>query len=304
MAEQEQEVMELEETGGAQDVPVEGSQPDIGPSGEAGKEAASDKPAGQQAPAQPSSPSWFKADQIKLKYRGQEVSPRDYNHAVQLMQQGYSYSQAMAQVNQMRQQLESQKGKFSQYEKLEQAFQQNPAFAARIWSMYQEAMGGRGQQPGQQQVQPNTPQDPQYYQLMQMVQQMQGRLSQWDEAKADESVEREIQDLRSKFTTVQWDATTETGHTLLYDVLNHAHQHRFPNLLAAARDYLWESQVANAKMAGAQQTAQQRQRNAKAGIVGSGAAAPAGASKGGVNLRESSYEDLTDMALRDLGLKK
>ena len=300
MAEKELEVLEAaEETADQQELPIEGSQPDDGPSGEAAEKPQPDQKQTQQAT--PQSPDWFKADQIKLKYRGQEVSPKDYNHAVQLMQQGYSYSQAMGQVNQMKQQLESQKGKFTQYEKLEQAFQQNPAFAAKIWSMYQEAMGKGGQAP-QPGVQPNTPQDPQYYQLMQMVQSMQGRLSQWDEARADSEVEREIQDLRSKFSTAQWDATTETGHTLLYDVLAHAHQNRFPNLLAAARDYLWESQVANAKMAGAQQTAQQRQRNAKAGVISNGAAAPAQNAKK-VNLGETSYDDLTSMALKDLGLR-
>lgn len=302
MAEQELDVLNAaEETAAEQDLPVEGTQPDSGPSGEANAKPQPEQQQSQQAT--PQSPTWFKADQIKLKYRGQEVSPRDYNHAVQLMQQGYSYSQAMAQVNQMKQQLDSQKGKFTQYEKLEQAFQQNPAFAAKIWSMYQEAMGGKGGQAPQSGVQPNTPQDPQYYQLMQMVQQMQGRLSQWDEAKADSEVEREIQDLRTKFSTAQWDAVTETGHTLLYDVLSHAHQNRFPNLLAAARDYLWETQVANAKMQGAEQTAQQRQRNARAGVISNGAAAPA-KSGGKVNLGETSYDDLTNMALKDLGLKK
>ena len=296
--EQELDVLNApEETADQQDLPIEGNQPDTGPSGDAGAE----QPDQQQQSATPEAPNWFKADQIKLKYRGQEVSPRDYNHAVQLMQQGYSYSQAMAQVNQMKQQVESQKGKYTQYEQLEQAFAKNPAFAAKIWSMYQEATGQQAQP--QQGVQPNTPADPQYYQLMQMVQQMQGRLSQWDEAKADQEVEQEIQKLRSTFQSTQWDAMTETGHTLLYDVLNHAHQNRFPNLLAAARDYLWESQVANAKMQGAQQTAQQRQRNAKAGIISGGAATPAGKA-GKVNLGETSYDDLTSMALKDLGLKQ
>lgn len=271
---------------------------DHGPSGEANPGQAQEPKAQQEPVPQQGNPSWFKPEQFQLKYRGQTVGPKDYNHAVQLMQQGWSYSQAMSQVNQMKKEIEGQKGRFSSYEQLEQAFQQNPQFAQKIWALYRESQG--------QQAPQYSPQDavahPQYQQLYETVNQMQERLKQFDEVRADQDVEREIQDLRSKFASVNWDQMTETGHSMLYDVLSHAHSNKFPNLMAAARDYLWDSQVANAKMAGAEQSAQQRQKNARAGVVSNGAPAPS-ASRGS-EVRGSSYDDLTKMALKDLGLVK
>lgn len=277
-------------------------QPDTGPSGEAGKEAPVTQQA-QSAPQQEANPAWFKPDLFQLKYRGQQVAPKDYNHAKQLMQQGWSYSQAMAEVNKQKAEIESQRGRYTSYEKLEQAFAQNPQFAQKIWQMYQEAQGQGGQQQAQQGSAP-TPQDPQYQRLFQTVSGLQERLTQFDQMQADSEVDHEIQDLKSKLPSVQWDAVTETGHSMLHDVLSHAHQNRFPSLLAAARDYLWDTTVANAQMQGAQQVSQQRQKQARQGIVQAGAPKPTGTSEGGKDIRDASYDDLTAMALKDLGLRK
>lgn len=284
----EQESSPVEDTSSEQiEVPAE-------PEDKGGKDAPKTK--SEETVPQDSNPKWWSPEAFKLKYRGQTVSPKDYKHAVTLMQQGWSYSEAMAQLKGEKEQFESQKGKYTQYEKLEQAFAQNPAFAQRIWQMYQEAQTGK-QQPGQQQVQ----QDPQYHQLFQTVSSLQERLRSFDESNADKEVQREVDDIKSKLSDVQWDQVTETGHTLMYDVLNHAYKNRFPSLMAAARDYLWDTQVANAKMAGAQQVATAKQRATKAGVVQSGANSPVQAQNRKVNVRDVSYDDLAQMALKDLG---
>jgi len=258
----------------------------------------------QAAPApetdpQVSNPEWFKPDTFQLKYRGQTVAPKDYQHAVNLMQQGWSYSEAMRSLKTEKDEFESQKGKFTQYEQLEQAFQRNPAFAQKIWSMYQEAQGNQGGQ--QQQQQMPTPQDPQYQQLFQMVSGMQDRMRAQDSKDSDAQVKQEIETIKASMPTVQWDQQTETGHTLIYDVLNHARQGQFPTLTAAARDYLWDTQQANARMSGAQQAANAKQRATRQGVVQTGKPTPTQGGTKTVNVKDVSYDKLAEMALKSLG---
>jgi hypothetical protein len=272
---------------------------------EAGEQKETAEKPERQAPeatAPQGDPKWFKPDLFKLKYRGSQVTPKDYNHAVQLMQQGWSYSQAMEQVKREKADLEARGQAYSQYEKLDQAFKQNPAFAQKIWQMYQEAQGGAQAQPAQQPQQQSA--DPRVQQLYQTVSQMQQKLQTWDNYQADQEVQREMGDLKSKMPDIQWDQTTESGHSLMYDVLSHAHQHRFPSLMAAARDYLWDSHAANARMSGAQQVADAKRKASKQGVVSAGGNGPAQSSGKTVNVKDVSYDDLTSMALKSLGINK
>lgn len=263
------------------------------------QDAAADQQKPQQTPqsqdqqAPEGNPQWWKPDLFKLKYRGQSVSPRDYNHAKDLMQQGWSYKQAMSEVNRQKQDLEQTKSRYSQYETLDQAFKTNPAFAQKIWQMYQEAQQGGQQAQGSQTL------DPQYQQLFQQFSGVQEKLKKWEESQADQEVNHEVQDLKAKFPTVQWDSVTESGHTLIWDVINHAYTTKFPSLLAAARDYLWDSMQSTATMQGAQQVAQARAKQVKAGVVGQGGkpGAPQTSSK---SIKDMSYDDLTEMALKEL----
>ena len=275
--------------------------PDVGPSGEA--DQTETQPQQQQQPNQAQTqqqqqPSWWKPDLFRLKYRGQTVSPRDYNHATQLMQQGWSYSQRMAELNRQQQEIEADKARYSQYAQLDDAFRMNPAFAQQIWAMYQQAAAQQGGATA-----PQSQTDPAYQQMYQMMSQMQQRLQNFDNQRADQEVESEIGTLRQQYPQTQWDAITESGHSLLWDVINHAYSGRFPSLNAAYRDYMWDSVQANARGQAVQQQTQARQRAARQGVVDAGAPAPA-KGKERVNLHSSSYDDLTDMALRDLGLKK
>ena len=262
-------------------------------------ERAAPKPEAATAPQ--GDPKWWKPDLFKLKYRGTQVSPRNYNHAVSLMQQGWSYSQAMEALNRERSELQTQGKLYEQYGALDKAFKTNPAFAAKIWQMYQEAQGQ--QQPaGQPQAQPQA-NDPRMQQLFSVVLGLQEKLKGYDDREADTEVQSEMKDLRESIPDAQWDATTESGHTLMWDVLNHACQQGFPNLKAAARDYLWDSQAATAKMAGAKQAAEARMKAAKAGVVGTGGNKPAQGAGKTVNVKDVSYDDLTRMALDSLGIK-
>ena len=261
---------------------------------------ATEQPAPQQQPAPaPQAPdtSWFRPDQVQLKYRGRTVQPRDYNHAVELMQRGWDYAQRMGDLKQQLQQIESMKGKYGQYDQLEQAFQQNPQFRQRIMQLYAEATGQV--QPGQQPTQSQLQNDPAYRELYQMMQGMQGQLRTWQESKADQEVEGEIEQLKNSMPTIGWDGRTETGHTLLYDVIQHAVKNRFPNLAAAARDYLWDTHTTAVRAEAAKQAAEQRKANSRAGVVSKGQRPP---QRKGQSLSGKSYDELAEMAKQSLGV--
>lgn len=292
------------ETPALDDLPIEGQQIDKGPSGEAGEEKPSQQAV--QPPKQATTgeadaaPSWWKPDLFKLKYRGSEVSPKDYNHAVQLMQKGWSYEQAMTEVKAQKQEYEANKAKYSQYERLDDAFKKNPAFANRIQQMYLESQGGAQQQPqGQQGVQ--AQQQNFAPEVMQKLQEFDQFRAKWEESQADGAVQQEITDMRSKFPDEKWDVVTETGFTFMRDVLKHALDNRFPNLLAAYRDYTYDRVANNAKMQGAEQVAQQRQRQVRQGVIASGAPRPS-AAKPSVDVSRMSYDDLTEIAKKEVGL--
>lgn len=263
------------------------------------QQAPQEAPKETEQQQQPSNPEWFKPDAFQLKYRGQTVSPKDYNHAVQLMQQGWSYNEAMRALKGEREELEKTKGKYDQYAQLDQALQKNPAFAQRIWQMYQEAQSQRGAAPVQQQ--PGQP-GPDVSGLYQTVQTMQERLQSIDKQRADAEVQREVEDVKSKLPDVQWDQVTESGHTLMYDILNHAYQHKFPNLMSAARDYLWDSREATAKMKGAQSAAEAKRRAAQQGVVQPRDGQSGSPQPRRVNVSDVSYDQLAEMALKKHGI--
>lgn len=276
----------------ADDTATDAAQPQL----EGATETEGVEQPGQQAtPSTEDAPEWFKADLVKLKYRGAEVSPKDYNHAKELMQKGWSYEQAMAGIAQQKQEYEANKQRFADYEKLDEAFKQNPAFAQRIQQMYLEAQGQQAPEQAQSHGQQLAPE------LMEKFKQYDGFIAQAQNAQADTAVRGEIESLKGKYSTENWDAVTETGFSFLRDVLKHAHDNRFPSIEAAYRDYTFERVANNAKMAATEQVANQRQRQARQGIVSTGAQKPAQAAPP-VDISGKSYDELTEMAKRGAGV--
>jgi hypothetical protein len=304
---EETQVLEQEQTtttaSPETDLPVEGQQPESSEAG-AGTESKQHEQqasAQAQAPAQgdaSAAPAWWKPDLFKLRYRGSEVSPKDYQHAVALMQKGYSYEQAMAGVKRDKEALDARGKQFEQYEKLDRAFKENPEFARRIQQFYVETMGGGGQQLEGQVAQPAAIPP----QMVRQLQEFQQFKAQAEERMADQDVEREIGDLRSKFADEKWDQQTETGHSFMYDVIAHARDNRFPSLLAAYRDYTYDRLANTAKMRAAEQAAQTRQRQTRQGVV-AGQAATRPAAKPPLDVTKMSYDDITANIKRDMGLQ-
>lgn len=251
-----------------------------------------------------SSPAWWKPDLFKLKYRGSEVSPKDYGHAVNLMQKGWSFEQAMSQLKREREEFDATRGKYSQYEKLDEAFAKNPAFKQKILDMYREHHDGGAQpQRSNAAVANAVAGDPAFQQILSEVGNIKKAVEQWQEEKADESVQVEMRELRGKHPTVNWDQITESGHTLMWDILNHAHSNKLPSLATAFRDYMFDTMTTNAKMQGAEQVAKQRQENARKGIVSTGSNKPV-APRPSTDVRQMSYDQISEMIKSELGVSK
>jgi len=263
-------------------------------------EPSSQEPQPQQAtPPTDGAPEWWKPDLFKLKYRGSEVSPKDYQHAVNLMQKGWSYEQAMAEVKSGREELEGLRQKYGSYEKLDEAFRKNPAFAQRIQQMYLEAQQ-------QRQGQPQYPAQ-QYHnqqlapELTQKIEEFEQFKTQWQNEQADNTIRGEIDTLKGRYPGENWDGMTETGFTFLRDVLKHAHDNRFPTIEAAYRDYTFDRVANNAKMQGAEYAAQQRQRQVQRGVVSTGSQKPANAPPP-IDVSNMSYDEITANIKKQAGV--
>ena len=112
-------------------------------------------PSGQPAPdeGQPlaapsgSTPSQFDPKQWAIKYQGQEVFPKDQEHARALMHKGYSYDQAMSKIARERESLQQEQVKYKKYADLQSQLESDPAFAEYYWqtlSKYQPNQPAEG----------------------------------------------------------------------------------------------------------------------------------------------------------------
>jgi len=295
---EEQEIMETTEAAQVDSVdsslPIEGQQPETTPEPVADTTPQQEQQTPQSAPAPDgSNPTWWKPDLFQLKYRGAAVSPKDYSHAVALMQKGYSYENAMSEVKREKAEVDALKSKYIEYEKLEEAFKTNPAFKAQILRLKQESEGARAVQ--------QSYANPQLEQVTQKLGEFEKFMGTWREQQADNAVQSEIESLRAKFPDAPFDAVTESGKTLMWDILNHAHTNRLPSLMTAYRDYMFDNVVTNAKMQGAQQAAQQRQANTRKGIVSTGTPKPASPVPP-QNVRGMSYDQIAEQIKKEHGL--
>jgi hypothetical protein len=285
-----------QQDGASDGLPVEGQQAEGGQVGGASATQSQEQQPQAAAPvADGNNPAWWKPDLFSLKYRGAAVSPKDYKHATALMQKGWSYEQSMEQVKREKAEIDANRSRYEQYERLEKAFNENPAFKQRILQLQQETANGQVQQQGQQAI------DPRFQQVTQKLEEFDKFVGSLKEQQADQAVSSEIESLRSKFGETKFDEVTESGHTLMWDILNHAHTNKFPSLLSAYRDYMFDNVAANAKMQGAQQVAQQRQSNARKGVVSVGTPKPAAAIPP-QDMRNMSYDQITEFIKRNHGV--
>jgi hypothetical protein len=212
----------------------------------------------------------------QLKYRDQTIIPKDRDHLVNLAQQGFSYSQRMEELKNREKQIETQSGKYAQYEKLEKAFESNPQFRDQVYKWYDQSFTPAQKQAAetttQQQAGGNIP--PELLQeiasLKEFKAQFEAQQEQQAVAKADEQVISEIDDLKKQFPRDDWDSQASNGMTLTQEIIKHALDNGGMKLKTAYKDLMWDQHVKTTEAETLKKSAENKKASAKAGIVAGG----------------------------------
>jgi hypothetical protein len=219
----------------------------------------------------------FNPDTWQLKYRDQTIKPKDRNHLISLAQQGFSYSQRMAELKAREQEIETNRQRYEQYEKLEAAFEKNPKFRDQIFEWYQQSFTPAQQQQQQQQVQQQagTAQIPpelieEITALKQWREEQQQQAQQQQAQQADQQVMGEIEKLKEKYPRDDWDSLSSNGVTLIQEIVKHALDNGGIKLETAYRDLMWDTHVRTTEAETLKKAAEDKKAAAKAGIVSGG----------------------------------
>jgi len=253
-----------------------------------GEQQAVEPVAEPQSSAQQQSSDWD-AQKWPLVYQGQTIYPKDRSQLINLAQQGYSYSDAMAKLKKYRTNLDQQ---YKPYVDLRQALENDPNLAQHISAALQGYYGKQQQKDTQQQVAQLPPE------VIQKLSDLESWKTQTIEKQADEQLNGEIDKLKQKYADQSWDANDGNG-TLTYRVLKHAYDGNYPSLEAAFRDMMWDNYKVVAQTEALKKNQQQRQAAAKTGIVPSGQQAPPPA-KGVKYQQGDSWDSLMDKAVTEL----
>lgn len=216
--------------------------------------------------AEPQAPvgSDFDPAQWTLNYRGKTFVPKDKDHLVNLAQQGFSYSERMAAL---KQQEESLKGKYTQYEQFDSLISSNPALAEQIVKTITEYATQTGQTAQQAATQMGAPALPP--EVLQEINALRGFRQEYVQKQANEQVNQEIQTLQNKYK-IDWNVDDGQG-TVLEQVLRHALNSDMP-LETAFRDLMYDRQQVQVKADALKESAAQRQKAVRAGVIPQGAA--------------------------------
>jgi hypothetical protein len=239
----------------------------------------------------------------QLKYRDQTITPRDKKHLTDLAQKGFSYSQRLEEMNKREEELNGLKGRYSQYEKLEEAFEKNPEFRKQLFDMYNgvltPGMKKEGQPANGQSVPPEVLKEIQ--ELKGWKQTFEQQQEEQAQAKVEQEIMGEMDELKKKYTRDDWETPSSNGNTLLKEICQHAYNLGGVKLETAYRDLMWDQQSKNAEAEGRKAAANAQKAGAKAGIV-SGGKSKGSVAPPSVDPRSLGYGGMTAHLVKELGL--
>lgn len=242
-------------------------------------------PVAQAAPQQ-AQPVWD-GQQFTLKYRDQSVVPKSREELISLAQKGFSYSQEMEQLN-------KQKQSYQQYEQLDALLKSNPAMAQKFIEVINE-QAAQAAQPPEETAQQQSYVPPELLQRINYLEQHHQTLIEKDQ---DDKLNREIDDLKSKYPDGGWEAIPgqESMETKL---LRFALDNNMSNLDYAYRVLNWDNVKTNSKAEGLKAAKEQRQAQHQAGVVTTGQRAPV-APPTKQYTQGSSYNDLAKLMAEEM----
>jgi hypothetical protein len=244
--------------------------------------------------------------QFSIKFRDKEVVPQSREQLMTYAQQGYGYSQRMAELKAREEELNQLDSSLGQYKKLADAFDSNPQFKQQILELYQKTMSGvqAAQASGDQQaVADNTAILSQMQQMMAPVQQ---KLQQFDDfqnqiaaSRADEDLAKECDSIKSKYKDHDWVSEDSEGHTLLWRILNTANDKGLLNIEDAYRLYMFDNVAEKSRADALRDQAKRIQEDRQRGVVSNGHVIPKTQS-GGPDVHNMNWNQVAEAAIADM----
>jgi hypothetical protein len=258
-------------------------------------------PATVETPA-PAAPTFER----KFTHNGKEIVVNDADKYDTWARQGYDYSQKMSEFKSQqekwdaeRQQRDNEfKSSYNTYQEIDSFAKSNPDW----WSHVQQSYQTR-----------ETPQiDPNLRQIIEPLQQelqgiksfvndYQAKQIEAQAAEQDKALVTEISDLAKRFPEVNFATKDANGQSLELAVIKHANERGIPSFSAAFYDYYQPHLEKLYEGRGRSAVEKDVQTRTKQGFLGTSQDPKVGVQKP-VNLRSKSYGDLTQEALRELGL--
>jgi hypothetical protein len=246
----------------------------------------------EQAPAQADAPQW------EIDYRGQKVKADSFDKFRQWAQQGYDYSQRMADLKRQQQEYESKYKGFDRYAEVDEYAKQNKEW----WNHVEQAWQTRDQfQASMQGQDPLAPIKSEFNELKSFVSELKEERTKEQIRQQDEALNGEMKSIQDKYPDLDFNAVDDSGYSLEYRILKHANEIGTNSFRAAFNDYYHDKLTQMAASKALANQAKEQQVNAKKGLLGT-SPTPRKAVARAENVRGKSYDALTQEALAEFGI--
>jgi len=291
-----------EGTGGS-DIDVDALVDNIEKTGSAdGAQEPAPQEAAPQAPVEPEFEFEARGQKIKAKYSDPKLK--------QWAQQGYDYAQRMAEFNKNQsryQEIEkAHKAYEERYKPIDDYAKKDPEWWKHVETSWQNRESWKQQSANDPVTQAVTA-------LQSRIDQLEGKvvptideygkiIQTQKEQRLNEELDNEIKGIQQEYPDIDMSAQDESGKSLEHRVLEFATENGIRNFKQAFKLFNHDALVQKAKETALSETAKATKKNRESGLLGK---TPAPASKGlsdANSVRSKSYEDLTQEALRELGI--
>ena len=280
--------------------------------------AAGDAPA-DAAPAAPAAapeaPSWD-PKAWEFDWNGKKVAPESRDKLMTWANQGYNYSQRMAEINRRQKEIEQASERYKGYDRyaeIDQFAKQHPEWMDHVNQLWAQRSSWKPGGAAEQQQAPGAGgPDPAFLEALKPLQSEIEQLRQWreaqlaeqakvDEQRHDEALSQEIESIRGQNPNIDFDAVDQSGMTLEGRILQHAAEIGTSSFRAAFRDYLHDQLLESAKAAKLAAEAKAPAAAKAAGLLGvtptprKGPAAP-------VSVKGRSWDEVQNAVLAELGI--
>lgn len=241
-------------------------------------------------------------DEFEFVHNGKPIKANRDN-VLKWAQQGYDYSQKMADFNRR---LHETNSKYEQAESIYKTYgpidewvKANPD----KWEALQRAIEGveaSGENP--KLLQKLQTLESKILEADKFIQSVQQREQQQKVAEEDQALDAEIKSIREKYADLDWNAANENGHSLLeVRVLEHATKNGINSFRAAFHDLMHEDLMKASEARGRESLTKERKAKEAQGLLGTSQAPTKGLSKPN-NLKSKTYDDLMREGLEELGI--